>query len=426
VFRSLRNNDIACRPTFAARIGTNGYACPRLESRVSGGGVTKAYVIAGAALLAIALVGCAGRPTGNLVVVSASAPGASAVDMMVATTRADDPVAPGVMFNGERARGLAFADIIVSIPPDETRKIGEVQWPSTIPGDPAHDFVTLRADRLDLDQAKAAFDQRLRTGPTRHVLLFVHGYNTRFEEAVYRFAQIAHDSRADIVPVLFTWPSRGQALSYFYDRESANYSRDALEAVLQAMVDDKHVGKISVLAHSLGNYVAVEALRQMAIRNHGLSPKIKDVMLASPDIDFDVFRREIAEIEKDGKAPPFTLFVSQDDKALGLSKLIAGDEPRLGAVNPTEQPYRGILEQANVHVVDLTDIASDDPANHGKFATTDVVRSIGVRLASGQKLSDGKASLGETVGQIAVGTAQVAAKATSLDFSGSQPPPPAQ
>jgi len=35
----------------------------------------------------------------------------------VATTRAEDPN-PGVMFNGERAHGLRFADIGVSIPPD--------------------------------------------------------------------------------------------------------------------------------------------------------------------------------------------------------------------------------------------------------------------------------------------------------------------
>ena len=66
----------------------------------------------------------------------------------------------------------------------------------------------------------------------------------------------------------------------------------------------------------MGNFVAVEALRQMAIRNRGLSPKIKDIMLASPDIDFDVFRRQIAEIEASDKAPPVTLFVSKDDKAL--------------------------------------------------------------------------------------------------------------
>jgi len=373
----------------------------------------------------VGLAGCAERPTGNLIEVGARAPDASLVDMLVATTRA--PVNDqGVMFGGERAHGLRFADIAVSIPSDATRKIGEIQWPASVPGDPSKDFVTRSARILDLADARADFDLRVDKSAAHDVLVFVHGYNTRFEEAVYRFAQIAHDSRADIVPVLFTWPSRGKALSYFYDRESANYSRDALEAVLQAMVDDKHVGKISVLAHSLGNYVAVEALRQMAIRNKGLSPKIKDVMLASPDIDFDVFRREIAEIEKDGKAPPFTLFVSQDDKALGLSQLIAGDEPRLGAVNPAEQPYRGILEQANVHVVDLTEVASDDPANHGKFATSGVVQSIGARLASGQTLNDGKTSLGERFGQIAVGTAQVAAKATSLDFIAPEPAAAAQ
>ena len=322
--------------------------------------MAKTFAIVGAAFLAVALVGCAGRPSGNLVVVSASAPGASAVDMMVATTRADSPVAPGVMFNGERAHGLAFADIVVSIPPDETRKIGEVQWPSTIPGDPAHDFVTLRADRLDLDHAKAAFDQRLRAGPTRHVLLFVHGYNTRFEEAVYRFAQITHDSGAQVLPVLFTWPSRGKLFDYIYDRESATYSRDGLEAVLQALAKDPNVESISMLAHSMGNFVAVEALRQMAIRDRKLSPKITDIMLAAPDLDFDVFRREIAEIEASDKNPPVTLFVSQDDYALLASRRLAGDEPRLGAIDPNAEPYRSELEKARVNVIDLSKVQSEE------------------------------------------------------------------
>jgi esterase/lipase superfamily enzyme len=379
--------------------------------------VTKAYVIVGAALLAVALAGCAGRPSGNLVVVSASAPGASAVDMMVATTRSDNPVAPGVMFNGERAHGLAFADIVVSIPPDATRKIGDVQWPSTIPGDPAHDFVTLRADRLDLDQAKAAFDQRLRAGPTRHVLLFVHGYNTRFEEAVYRFAQITHDSGAQVLPVLFTWPSRGKLFDYVYDRESATYSRDGLEAVLQALAKDPNVESISILAHSMGNFVAVEALRQMAIRDRKLSPKIKDIMLAAPDLDFDVFRREIAEIEASDKNPPVTLFVSQDDRALAASRQLAGDEPRLGAIDPNAEPYRSELEKARVNVIDLSKVQSDDALNHGKFASSEVVQAIGQRLAGGQTLTDAKPTLGERLGGVAQGAAATLGKAATLAIS---------
>jgi len=365
--------------------------------------------------LAIALLvaGCAGRPMGNLIVASQSTPDADVVDMLVATTRAPVTEPPGVMFGGERAIGLAFADIAVSIPPDAVRKVGDVQWPASPPGDPAHDFVTVRADRMDLKEARANFDRRLAKSPGRHVLIFVHGYNTRFEEAVYRFAQVTHDAHADVVPVLFTWPSRGRALQYFYDRESASYSRDALEAVLRAMVDDPNVASVSMLSHSLGNLVAVEALRQMAIRDHGLSSKIRDIMLASPDIDVDVFRRQIAEIRRNDKQPPITLFVSQDDRALGLSRLLAGDEPRLGAVDPTVEPFRGILERAHVHVVDLTAMAAADPSNHNKFADSEVVTRIGLRLASGQPLNDAKSNLGESVGILAVNAADAMGKATA-------------
>ena len=62
--------------------------------------------------------------------------------------------------------------------------------------------------------------------PKRRALVFVHGYNNRFDDAVFRFAQLVHDTNAAVVPVLFTWPSRANALSYGYDRESAGLSRD--------------------------------------------------------------------------------------------------------------------------------------------------------------------------------------------------------
>jgi len=74
---------------------------------------------------ALAMAGCAGRPSGNLIVVNSGALSAKPVDILVATTRAEDLIPPGIMFNGERGHGLAFADIAVSIPPDAVRKIGE-------------------------------------------------------------------------------------------------------------------------------------------------------------------------------------------------------------------------------------------------------------------------------------------------------------
>jgi esterase/lipase superfamily enzyme len=358
--------------------------------------------------LALLAAGCANRPYGNLIV-GVPSPDATKVDMLVATTRAAVSEPPGVIFGGARGQGLDFADVAVSVPPDSNRTVGDVQWPASPPGDPERSFVTLRADRMDLAEARVDFDRRVARTPGHKVLIFVHGYNTRFEEAVYRFAQIVHDARIDVTPVLFTWPSGGNLLDYAYDRDSAMYSRDALESVLQALVKDRTVDSISVLAHSMGNYVAVEALRQMAIRNHGLSPKIRDVMLASPDIDVDVFRRQIATIDDAGPRPAdFFLFVSRDDRALGLSSFLARDTTRLGALDPTKEPYRSILEEGRVHVVDLTGMASQDATNHSKFATEEVVTAIGARLAGGQTLTDSKQGLVESLGTLTRGAVDVA------------------
>ncbi len=361
---------------------------------------------------AIVAAGCSSRPYGNLIV-GTSAPGASQVDLLVATTRAPVLKPPGVMFGGARGKGLDFADIVVSVPPDSARKAGEVQWPSSPPGDPERDFVTLRADRLDLAEAKANFNARVSHTPGRKVLIFVHGYNTRFEEAVYKFAQIVHDAHVDVAPVLFTWPSGGSLVDYVYDRDSAMYSRDAFESVLQALVDDKNVGSISILAHSMGNYLAVEALRQMAIRDRGLPSKIHDVMLASPDIDVDVFRRQIAQIDVKPRTTQFTLFVSRDDKALGISSFLARDSTRLGALDPTTEPYSSMLEKAQVNVIDLTGVASNDSANHSKFATSEVVAAIGDRLAQGQALNDAKPGVVESLGVFTHGAISIAADAAT-------------
>ncbi|MGE4172394.1 MAG: alpha/beta hydrolase [Methylocystis sp.] len=353
------------------------------------------------ALLALAFSACASRPHGTLVPTHQRVPGASVVDLLVITNREPDVAEPGAMFSGERGRGVSFANIAVSIPPDANRVIGDVQWPQAPTPDPATQFTTLHAEVLSKEQALTAFNARIRKTPRKQVLLFVHGFNTRFEEAVYRFAQIVHDSEADVTPVLFTWPSRGRLLQYGYDHESASYSRDALESVLQALQRDREVGEIAILAHSMGNWVTLEALRQMAIRNGQIGSKIQNVMLAAPDVDFDVFRRQIGAI---GVRPSvFTLFASRDDDALAASRRFWGNT-RLGAVDPHAPPYQEVLDRERVKVVDLTGIATNDPLEHSKFASSpEVVRSIGARLAQGQPLRDGHAGVGDQLGLATAG-----------------------
>jgi len=345
-----------------------------------------------ALLLAGLLAGCAGDVKGVLLPVASTVPGTSKVTMLVATTRAPDADA-GVLFSGERGK-QAFAEITVSLPPAARRTVGEVQWPSRLPGNPETDFVTLKVDKLDAKTGLARLHQRVAAVPKRRVMVFVHGFNNRFEDAVYRFAQIVHDSGAEVVPVLFTWPSRGSLFAYGYDRESANYSRHALESLLQALARDPAVGEVSILAHSMGNWAALEALTLMAVRNRGIAPKIANVMLASPDVDVDVFRTQVEEMQ--GRKPKFTLFVSQDDRALALSRRLWGSTARLGAIDPDIEPYKSELEAQKITVLNLTKLKSGDKLNHGKFAESpEVVKLIGTRLISGQPITDSRVGLGD-------------------------------
>jgi esterase/lipase superfamily enzyme len=369
----------------------------------------------GLVLLAASSLGaCAGYSRGFLAPVVESAPGTSKVDLLVATTRMPAG-STAEMFSGGRGSAPAFADIEVSLPPDAAREIGEVQWPRQVPGNPAVDFVTLRAEIIDRAQAIATFHKRIAKTPGRQVLVFIHGFNNRFEDAVFRFAQIVHDSDAEVTPVLFTWPSRGSLLAYGYDRESTNYSRNALEDLLRWLAKDPQVGEISILAHSMGNWLALESLRQMAIRDGHIAPKIRNVLLAAPDVDVDLAREQIADMGPN--RPNFTLFVSQNDKALVLSERIWGGT-RLGAIDPAEEPYKTDLARENIKVVDLTNIRSADVLNHNTFAESPkIVELIGARLAQGQTITDSHEGIGDRIIERATGAAASVGAATALVVS---------
>ncbi|QKK31734.1 alpha/beta hydrolase [Rhizobium indicum] len=370
--------------------------------------------LTGLLIATMALAGCGGRPVGVMQAAGTAAPGTSKIDLLVATTRAADDN-PAVLFSGERGTGLAVNAVDVSIPPEANRKAGQVQWPSRLPADPLRNFVTVSVDPLEGERAGETW-LKTHMPKSRRVLVFVHGFNNRYEDAVYRFAQIVHDSHADVAPVVFTWPSRGSIFDYNYDKESTNYSRDALEELLTRTAANPAVSDITIMAHSMGTWLTVEALRQMAIRNGHVAPKINNVILASPDLDVDVFGRQFASLGKE--RPHFTIFVSQDDRALALSRRISGNVDRLGQIDPSVEPYRSKLEAAGITVLDLTKLKGGDRLNHGKFAESpEVVKLIGDRLIAGQTITDSNVGLGEAVGAVAMGAAQTAGSAVSVAVS---------
>jgi esterase/lipase superfamily enzyme len=314
------------------------------------------------------------------------------VRVFVATTRAKDT--DNVLFSGERGLKNAFAAVDVSVP--RNHKSGELELPSSGVPVPSEHFTVTQARRLELPAIVAEVKAEIARRPAseRDVLVFIHGFNTTFADAAYRFAQIVHDSGYKGVPVLFTWPSRGQLLAYPYDRESALYSRDNLELGLRAISKDLGVARIDILAHSMGTLLTLETLRQAHIRGDGnFGGKLRDVMLASPDVDLDVFRTQIRTINR-----PMTVFVSKDDRALDFSRRFAGDKRRLGALSEDDVEMIAELKRANVEIIDLSSVKTSDGLNHAKFAASPrIVGLIGRRLATDRGIGINGPGLGHAI-----------------------------
>ena len=253
----------------------------------------------------------------------------SNVDMFFATTRCPNTERSAI-FTDARCDELSFGKLAVTVPP--THVLGGLERPGGFPlpfgftvrwrpANPKKDFIIKKRSLL----SRADFINDVKGWGQDQALVFVHGFSTPFDDAAYRMAQIVHDLQFPGVPVLFSWPSRGGLPAYFYDRDSALFSRDGFVDLLNLLRIDANVSTVHVIAHSMGNQIVVDALSTKGV----LTRKIAQVILAAPDVDRDIFHLLARRIKN--VASRVTLYASQFDRALQLSRKIA-ESPRAGDV----------------------------------------------------------------------------------------------
>jgi len=295
------------------------------------------------------------------------------VPIFVASTRRGD--------SGAGADGDAhFSLVFVAVP--HSHRVGVIERASLGGNDARRYFILLSRRNLDKLEFSGEIAAHVsgRVGASRDVLLYVHGYDTSLDEARFRLAQIVTDAGFSGVSVLFTWDSNSRSglVAYESDKESATAARDALEKVILSLSHVPGVGRVHILAHSMGAWLAMESLRATAISGHpDLDGRLGEVMLAAPDIDLSVFSQQVSRLG----AQHVSIFVSNNDHALSLSSRIAGDRPRLGAMDPSNAKDKEQLEELGVLVHDISQWKTDF-VGHNTFAEAPtVVRQIGAQLA---------------------------------------------
>jgi esterase/lipase superfamily enzyme len=254
--------------------------------------------------------------------------------ILMATNRVD-PVST------ERSETLNFYDLDVAVP--RNRAPGEVP----IKGNNA--FALSRSRQISSDA-----DLKRALGPSRGVplVIWVHGFNNTAAEAVYRQAQMATDTGARGPQLSFVWPSAATARGYLFDHDSALQARSALEDLF-VRLGRIWSGDITLVAHSLGCLLAMEALVRMRLQNR---PVVLDgLVLLQPDIAPDVFEAQVHDI---APLPKNALLVtSQGDPALFVSARLAQSANRVGATQD-----QAAYEALGFRVIDLTEVSdADDP-----------------------------------------------------------------
>ena len=277
---------------------------------------------------------------------------------------------PDERFGGDRG-ALSYGAVNVTIP--RTHRRGALEAPSILrmefSADPARHIILQSLTALDADAWRAQIAKRAAGLDNPGILVFIHGYNSSFADAARRAAQLSYDLNFAGATVLFSWPSRAEVAEYTVDEQNAEWAVSDMKAVLASLGTVAAGTPIYVIAHSMGNRVVTRGFKALFDENRAARRAFNQVVLAAPDLDADVFRRDIAPsiLGRPG-GPRVTLYASSNDKALKASRNLHGGYRRLG------ESGSDLVVMPNLDTVDASDVQTEF-LGHSYFGDSGTVLS---------------------------------------------------
>ena len=253
-------------------------------------------------------------------------PNYTTVRVFYATDR-DATGGPDIQYGTGRS-SLTYGVCDVTIPNDH--QLGEVEspkwWRFEFREDPKQHVVLKRVQKEEPDQLFSQLKERVMASSGKNAFVFVHGYNTTFADAAKRTAQITYDLKFEGAPVFYSWPSQGTVEGYPVDENNVDWATQDLQSFLTDFIAQTNADNIFLIAHSMGSRALTRAFQNLVAADPTVRNRIREVILAAPDIDTDVFKRDIAPAltGAPGHRTSVTLYASSRDKALMLSKRFHG------------------------------------------------------------------------------------------------------
>lgn len=262
---------------------------------------------------------------------------------------------PNEFYNDQRrpdsARAaLELGSCDVSIPYKHTP--GEIERPSIWRFEfrelPDRHVTLLDVRPLPRNRWQSEVQQSLGESDEREAMVFVHGFNVDFAAAARRTAQMKYDLGFPGAAILYSWPAPS---NYVECEGNAIWTLPHLMEFLTEHVHKTGARKIHLIAHSMGTRVLTSALKELAASPAAAQVRYNQIVLAAPDIDAAVFKRQIAPRIVDA-AERISIYSSSKDLALVASKKVHR-YTRLGEGGESlttfpEWPQIEVLDASNV------------------------------------------------------------------------------
>jgi esterase/lipase superfamily enzyme len=231
---------------------------------------------------------------------------------------------------GKKRSEIIFGRNTVAIPNNypKAHTASFIHWNISLKRDPEKHLALINSRVIEQTAFFSQLTQQADQQPDQPVLVFIHGFNTPFERASRIAAKMAYDLNLKTPAVLFSWPSLERPSAYPADEENLVWSQVYIDQFMKRLFSEMPDTRFILLGHSMGNRALTASLISVLDEHPEYSTRIEGVVLAAPDIDSDIFQRDLAP-KLIRHELPMTLYASSKDLAMFASNRLHG-YPRAG------------------------------------------------------------------------------------------------